>query len=123
LLTRSRRITYVNLTQRDPELVRRVDSWFAADATGSPDGSIRISPPPMFAPLRVGELTIPNRVAVAAEPDLEAAAGTGAGLVITEFFSVTRDGRITPQTPVLDRSQQDRRSEEHTSELQSPCKL
>jgi len=62
----------------------------------------------MFAPLRVGELTIPNRVAVAAEPDLEAAAGTGAGLVITEFFSVTRGGRITPQTPVLDRSQQDR---------------
>jgi anthraniloyl-CoA monooxygenase len=107
LLTRSRRITYVNLTQRDPDLVRTVDSWFAAAATGSADGAVRLSPPPMFAPLRIGELTIPNRVAVAAGPDLEAAAGTGAGLVLTEFFSVTEDGRITPQTPVIDRTRQD----------------
>src|SRR6202023_758254 len=107
LLTRSRRITYVNLTQRDPELVRTLDSWFAAAATGSPDGALRLSPPPMFAPLRIGELTLPNRVAVAAGPDLEAAARLGAGLVITEFVSVTEDGRITPETPVIDRARQD----------------
>jgi anthraniloyl-CoA monooxygenase len=107
LLTRSRRITYVNLTQRDPELVRTVDSWFAAAATGSPDGALRLSPPPMFAPLRIGELTLPNRVAVAAGPDLEAAARLGAGLVITEFVSVTEDGRVTPETPVIDRTTQD----------------
>src|SRR6202035_2170216 len=44
LLTRSRRITYVNLTQRDPELVRTVDSWFTAAATGSP-GSSRLEAP------------------------------------------------------------------------------
>ncbi len=106
LLTRSRRITYVNLTQRDPELVRTVDSWFNAAATGSPDGAVRLSPPPMFAPLRIGELTIPNRVAMAAGPDLEAAARMGAGLVITEFVSVTQDGRITPETPVIDRAEQ-----------------
>jgi anthraniloyl-CoA monooxygenase len=108
LLTRSRRITYVNLTQRDPELVRAVDSWFAAAATGSPDGAVRLSPPPMFTPFRIGQLTIPNRVAVAAGPDLEAAARLGAGLVITEFVSVSEDGRITPETPVIDRAQQDR---------------
>ena len=107
LLTRSRRITYVNLTQRDPDLVRTLDSWFAAAATGSPDGALRLSPPPMFAPLRIGELTLPNRVAVAAGPDLEAAARVGAGLVITEFVSVTEDGRITPETPVIDRTTQD----------------
>ncbi|HEV2013530.1 MAG TPA: FAD-dependent monooxygenase [Candidatus Dormibacteraeota bacterium] len=107
LLTRSRRITYVNLTQRDPELVRTVDSWFTAAATGSPDGVVRLSPPPMFAPLRIGNLTVPNRVAMAAGPDLEAAAQTGAGLLITEFFSVTEDGRITPDTPVIDRARQD----------------
>jgi anthraniloyl-CoA monooxygenase len=107
LLTRSRRITYVNLTQRDPDLVRTVDSWFAADATGSVDGAVRLSPPPMFAPLRLGELTIPNRVAVTADGDLGAAARSGAGLVITEFFSVTDDGRITPETPVIDRTRQD----------------
>jgi anthraniloyl-CoA monooxygenase len=107
LLTRSRRITYVNLTQRDPDLVRTVDSWFAAAATGSADGALRLSPPPMFAPLRLGELTIPNRVALLAGPDLEAAARTGAGLVITEFVSVTEDGRITPETPLIDRVRQD----------------
>lgn len=108
LLTRSRRITYMNLTQRDPELVRTVDSWFAAAATGSPDGAVRLSPPPMFTPLRIGDLTIPNRVAVAAGTDLEAAAGLGAGLVITEFVSVTEEGRITPETPVIDRAYQDK---------------
>jgi anthraniloyl-CoA monooxygenase len=108
LLTRSRRITYVNLTQRDPDLVRTVDSWFAAAATGSPDGAVRLSPPPMFAPFRIGELTLPNRVAVAAGPDLEAAARLGAGLIITQFVSVTEDGRITPETPVIDRTTQDR---------------
>jgi anthraniloyl-CoA monooxygenase len=107
LLTRSRRITYVNLTQRDPELVRTVDSWFAAAATGSPDGALRLSPPPMFAPFRIGELTLPNRVAVAAGPNLDAAARFGAGLVITDFVSVTEDGRITPETPVIDRATQD----------------
>ncbi|MDQ6713765.1 MAG: FAD-dependent monooxygenase [Candidatus Dormibacteraeota bacterium] len=107
LLTRSRRITYVNLTQRDPELVRAVDSWFAAAAIGSPDGALRLSPPPMFTPFRIGELTIPNRVVVAAGPDLDAAARLGAGLLISEFVSVTDDGRITPETPVIDRAQQD----------------
>ena len=108
LLTRSRRITYVNLTQRDPDLVRTVDSWFAAAATGSPDGALRLSPPPMFAPFRIGGLTLANRVAVAAGPDLEAAARLGAGLVISEFVSVTEDGRITPETPVIDRPTQDK---------------
>jgi anthraniloyl-CoA monooxygenase len=107
LLTRSRRITYVNLTQRDPELVRTVDSWFAAAAIGSPDGAMRLSPPPMFAPFQIRDLTLPNRVAVAAGSDLEAAARLGAGLVITEFVSVTEDGRITSETPVIDRTRQD----------------
>jgi len=108
LLTRSRRITYVNLTQRDPELVRAVDSWFAAAAIGSPDGALRLSPPPMFAPLQIGGLTLPNRVVVAAGTDLESAARLGAGLVISEFVSVTEDGRITPETPVIDQTTQDR---------------
>jgi anthraniloyl-CoA monooxygenase len=125
LLTRSRRITYVNLTQRDPELVRTVDSWFAAAATGSPDGALRLSPPPMFAPFRIGELTLPNRVAVAAGSDLEAAARLGAGLVISEFVSVTEEGRITPETPVIDRPTQDKlkSSVEHSHEAGSRVAL
>jgi anthraniloyl-CoA monooxygenase len=44
---------------------------------------------------------------VAAGSDLEAAKRLGAGLVITEFVSVTEDGRITPETPVIDRTTQD----------------
>src|SRR5207248_6559125 len=106
LLTRSRRITYVNLTQRDPELVRTVDSWFGAAATGSPDGAVRLSPPPMFAPFRIGDLTLPNRVAIAGGRDLEAAARAGAGLVLTEFVSIPEDGRFTPETPVIRRAYQ-----------------
>src|SRR5260370_7669318 len=46
LLTRSRRITYVNLTQRDPELVPTVDSWFNAPPPGPPNGAARLTPPP-----------------------------------------------------------------------------
>src|SRR3989442_1669580 len=107
LLTRSRRITYINLTQRDPELVRTVDSWFAAVATGSRDGAVRLSPPPMFTPFQIGDLTVPNRVVLPAGPELETAARMGAGLVITEFVSVAEDGRITPETPVFDRARQD----------------
>ena len=107
LLTRSRRITYINLTQRDPDFVRIVDSWFTASATGSPDGALRLSPPPMFAPYRIGDLTIPNRVAIAAGPDITPVVNAGAGLVITDFVSVTQEGRITPETPVFDQAYQD----------------
>ena len=106
LLTRSRRISYLNLAQRDPELVRAVDAWYGASAMGLTDGALRLSPPPMFVPLRLGDLTLPNRVAIAAGANREPDAGGGAGLVITEFVSVTADGRITPQTPVIDRAYQ-----------------
>jgi anthraniloyl-CoA monooxygenase len=108
LLTRSRRITYVNLTQRDPDFVRRVDAWFGAQATGSPDGAKRLTPPPMFAPFRIGELALVNRVVVSADHDLDAAACQGSGLVISEFVAVSQDGRITTETPVFDRSYQER---------------
>jgi anthraniloyl-CoA monooxygenase len=60
----------------------------------------------MFAPLRSGKLAIANRVALAAGADLAAAAASGAGLVISEFVSVAADGRITPETPVIDRDYQ-----------------
>jgi anthraniloyl-CoA monooxygenase len=36
LMTRSKRITYDNLRLRDPELVRRVDAWFAAQEGAGP---------------------------------------------------------------------------------------
>jgi anthraniloyl-CoA monooxygenase len=106
LLTRSRRITYVNLTQRDPELVRSVDSWFGSTALASADGAIRLSPPPMFAPFLIGGLRLANRVVVAAANGFAQAASVGAGLVLSPFISVSAEGRITPETPVLSRDHQ-----------------
>src|SRR2546421_2164303 len=107
LLTRSRRITYVNLTQRDPDFVRGVDSWFGAMAAGSLDGAIRLSPPPMFAPFRVGDLELANRIASQARRDLNAAARKGRGLAITEFVALGLEGRVTPGAPIFDRRYQD----------------
>jgi anthraniloyl-CoA monooxygenase len=98
LLTRSGRISHANLTQRDPNLLRVLDAWFAgAVAPGS------VAPPPMFAPLTVGGRTVRNRV-VRAGGDLADAARTGAGLVLTGFVAVSADGRTTPSCPVLDDS-------------------
>ena len=79
----------------------------------------------MFAPFRIGGLTLPNRVAIAAGPDLAAAARTGAGLVLTEFVSITEDGRITPETPVIDRTGQDilRAAVEHVHQAGSVVAL
>lgn len=90
LLTRSRRITYNNLAQRDPKLVWAVDSAFALASNGVPGGEARLSPPPMFVGLSVRGLQIANRVA---------GSTPGAGLTISEFTAVTAEGRITPETP------------------------
>ncbi|SDX62389.1 anthraniloyl-CoA monooxygenase [Saccharopolyspora shandongensis] len=102
LLTRSRRVTYDNLRLRDPEFVAGIDSWFAGA------GEVR---PPMFQPVRLGPLELPNRVvvspmdmysAVDGVPDdfhlvhLGSKALGGAGLVMTEMLCVSEQGRITP---------------------------
>src|SRR5467141_2219447 len=57
LLTRSRRVTYGNLKLRDPEFVSGVNSWF---------NHRREPVPPMFAPIRLRELDLANRVIVSA---------------------------------------------------------
>jgi anthraniloyl-CoA monooxygenase len=102
LLTRSRRVTYGNLKLRDPEFVAAVDSWFC-------NGSQTV--PPMFAPIRLRELELANRVIVSAMDmytsedgliddfhlvHLGSKALGGAGLVMTEMVCVSREGRITP---------------------------
>jgi anthraniloyl-CoA monooxygenase len=104
LLTRSRRITYENLRLRDEEFVADVDGLFA-DAGG-------FTPrPPMFAPLRLRGLTLPNRVVVSPMDMYSAVDGTpsdfhlvhlgaralgGAALVYSEMMCVSEIGRITP---------------------------
>ncbi|HEY0447628.1 FAD-dependent monooxygenase [Actinophytocola sp.] len=101
LLTRSGRISHANLTQRDPQLIRVLDAWFAAAGSAVPPGAV--AAPPMFAPLRIGGLTVRNRV-VRAGGDLADAARAGAGLVLTGFVAVSDDGRTTRSCPVLDES-------------------
>ncbi|RLK54787.1 FAD-dependent monooxygenase [Actinokineospora cianjurensis] len=83
LLTRSGRVTHANLAQRDPRLVRRVDSWIAGRA---------IAPPPVFAPFK----EFANRlVAEVSTPDEAASrAADGYGLVLTGPVGVT--GRDSP---------------------------
>jgi anthraniloyl-CoA monooxygenase len=104
LLTRSRRITYENLRLRDEEFVADVDDLFAQRGGFS-------ARPPMFAPLRLRGLTLPNRVVVSPMDMYSAVEGTpsdfhlvhlgsralgGAALVYSEMICVSDIGRITP---------------------------
>ena len=108
LLTRSQRVSHENLRLRDPAFLTRVERWFA-DQAGAP---LTDDPPaPMFAPLRLRGLTLPNRVVVSPMCMYSAEDGTvndfhlvhlggralgGAGLVFTEMTDVSADARITP---------------------------
>jgi anthraniloyl-CoA monooxygenase len=116
LITRSLRITHEDLRVRDPELLARVDEWFAARAERQSGVAVArgrggAPPPPMFTPFRLRELVIPNRVAVSPMCQYCAEDGTvgdwhlqhlgsravgGAGLVIAEMTDVSREARISP---------------------------
>jgi anthraniloyl-CoA monooxygenase len=106
LLTRSRRITRANLQLRDAAFTKRVDRWFAECQPGSP--AVR---PPMFMPLRLRGLELPNRIVVSPMDMYSSEDGLigdfhlvhlgskalgGAGLVMTEMVCVSREARITP---------------------------
>jgi anthraniloyl-CoA monooxygenase len=90
LLTRSGRITHASLTVRDPGFTRALDGWFGRTPAA-------VAPPPLFAPLELRELRLENR-AVAGPDTLSG----GAGLVLSGFVAVSREGRITPETPTID---------------------
>jgi len=108
LMTRSKRITYENLRERDPKLVADVDRAFRR-GTGRPDGD-GVAPPPVFTPLRLRDLELKNRIVVSPMCQYSAVDGTpndwhlvhlgaralgGASLVIAEMTDVTPEGRIT----------------------------
>ncbi|MEI7055736.1 bifunctional salicylyl-CoA 5-hydroxylase/oxidoreductase [Nocardioides sp. CCNWLW239] len=108
LLTRSRRITFENLKERDAEFAARMQAEFARHQGGSEDA------PAMFQPVRIGELELKNRImlspmdmysATDGVPDefhlvhLGSKALGGAGLVMTEMTCVSPEGRITPGCP------------------------
>ncbi|WP_336160716.1 bifunctional salicylyl-CoA 5-hydroxylase/oxidoreductase [Amycolatopsis sp. VC5-11] len=115
LLTRSRRVTYDNLKLRDKEFAASLDKWFA-DSLGT---SVA---PPMFQPVRIGSLELPNRIVVSPMDMYSAVNGVpgefhlvhlgskalgGAGMVMTEMICVSAEGRITPGCPGLYNSEQE----------------
>jgi anthraniloyl-CoA monooxygenase len=116
LLTRSKQITYENLRLRDAALVEAATRWWnrgEAARLGIPaDGEPSwLDAPPMFAPLRLREMWVPNRVVVSPMAQYSAVDGVpndwhlvhygsralgGAGLVFVEMTCVSAEGRITP---------------------------
>ena len=105
LLTRSRRITFENLKDRDHEFAARMEAEFARH-----QGATEVAPA-MFQPIRIGELELKNRVIVSPMDMYSAVDGManefhlvhlgskalgGAGLVMTEMICVSPEGRITP---------------------------
>jgi len=108
LLTRSQRISHENLRLRDREWLEGVERWFWKRAT---DGKSNKTAPPMFAPLKLREMTVENRITVSPMAMYSAVDGVpndfhfvhlgeralgGAGLVFTEMTCVSPEGRISP---------------------------
>jgi anthraniloyl-CoA monooxygenase len=104
LLTRSRRITFENLKERDEEFARLIEAEFARS-----QGQSEVAPA-MFQPVRIGALELKNRVVVSPMDMYSACDGVpndlhlvhlgskalgGAGLVMTEMVCVSPEGRIT----------------------------
>ncbi|HVL30021.1 MAG TPA: FAD-dependent monooxygenase, partial [Sphingomicrobium sp.] len=61
LLTRSQRISHENLRLRDRDWLEGVERWFWKRAT---DGRSNKTAPPMFAPFRLREMEVANRITV-----------------------------------------------------------
>ncbi|SEP29253.1 bifunctional salicylyl-CoA 5-hydroxylase/oxidoreductase [Amycolatopsis saalfeldensis] len=116
LLTRSRRVTYDNLKLRDREFAAALDEWLA----GTLGTAVA---PPMFQPVRIGELELPNRIVVSPMDMYSAEDGVpgefhlvhlggkalgGAGLVMSEMICVSAEGRITLGCPGLYTEEQER---------------
>ncbi|MEE9454886.1 MAG: bifunctional salicylyl-CoA 5-hydroxylase/oxidoreductase [Paracoccaceae bacterium] len=110
LLTRSQRISHENLRLRDPKWLEGAEKWFQNRAGSTTHRA------PMFAPYRLREMTLKNRIVVSPMAQYMAKDGTpgdwhlvhygerakgGAGLVYTEMTCVSPNGRITPGCPGL----------------------
>ncbi|MGZ4533670.1 MAG: FAD-dependent monooxygenase, partial [Mycobacteriaceae bacterium] len=104
LITRSRRITFENLKDRDPGFADRMEAEFAR-SQGTDDVA-----PAMFQPTDIGPLRLKNRIVLSSMDmyvsengvptdfhlvHLGSKALGGAGLVMTEMTCVSPDARIT----------------------------
>ncbi|KFG04010.1 MULTISPECIES: bifunctional salicylyl-CoA 5-hydroxylase/oxidoreductase [Streptomyces] len=110
LLTRSRRITFDSLRERDGEFAALMEAEFARSQR-APGVA-----PAMFQPVRIGPLALENRVVVSPMDMYSCDSGVpgdfhlvhlgskalgGAGLVMSEMVCVSPEGRITPGCPGL----------------------
>ncbi|MBA2467527.1 MAG: oxidoreductase [Sphingomonas sp.] len=106
LLTRSQRISHENLRLRDKDWLESVERWFWARA-GVPGRAAA----PMFAPFKLRDMTVANRITVSPMAMYSAVDGIpddfhlvhlgqramgGAGLVFTEMTCVSPEARISP---------------------------
>jgi anthraniloyl-CoA monooxygenase len=112
VMTRSKAITYDNLTLRAPDFVAEVDKAFARQVRAKGfDVDVEKPVAPMFQPLKLREMTIANRAVLSPMCMYSAEDGVpgdfhlvhygsraigGAGLLFTEMTCVSRDARITP---------------------------
>ncbi|MEO9902047.1 bifunctional salicylyl-CoA 5-hydroxylase/oxidoreductase [Nisaea sp.] len=109
LLTRSQRISHENLRVRDPAWLKSAETWFQAQTGASTDHRV-----PMFAPFKLRDMALANRVVVSPMAQYKAVDGCptdwhfahyaerakgGAGLVFIEMTCVSADGRITLGCP------------------------
>ncbi|WP_299968546.1 bifunctional salicylyl-CoA 5-hydroxylase/oxidoreductase [uncultured Roseobacter sp.] len=112
LLTRSQRISHENLRLRDPDWLRSAEQWLQVQAGAAPE-PVRA---PMFAPFKLREMTLENRIVVSPMAQYKAEDGCptdwhfahyaerakgGAGLIYTEMTCISATGRITPGCPGL----------------------
>ncbi|UWR67350.1 bifunctional salicylyl-CoA 5-hydroxylase/oxidoreductase [Phaeobacter inhibens] len=113
LLTRSQRISHENLRLRDADWLASAEKWFQETAGAPADAATRA---PMFAPYKLREMQVKNRIVVSPMAQYKAKDGCptdwhlihygerakgGAGLVYTEMTCVSAEGRITPGCPGL----------------------
>ncbi len=106
LLTRSTRVDYDNLRQRDHRLVDLLDRWYATE-----DGRVPLVPrPPALTGVQVGPTSLANRLVLLPEPDDAATDGivssahldalaewvdTDVALVLVDGVAVSATGRST----------------------------
>jgi anthraniloyl-CoA monooxygenase len=117
LLTRSKQITYDNLALRDRPLVATATRWWNTEQAknlgielAEVQNTKFLDSPPMFAPFRLRNMTLSNRVVVSPMAQYSALDGMpddwhlvhygsralgGAGLIFTEMTCPSADARIT----------------------------
>ena len=107
LLTRSQRISHENLRMRDKAWMESAETWFGRQAGSNAAATRR----PMFAPFRLRDMALKNRIVVSPMAQYRAVDGCptdwhlvhyaerakgGAGLVTIEMTCVSPEGRISP---------------------------